>query len=82
MKKINFALASLIDLGLIANVSALEKNLSYCPAGGMMYGFNGSYGLGAIILSWITYLLFIILIIVGIYWLIKSANNKNNGGKK
>lgn len=80
MRKINSiaALASLISLSLIESISALEKNLSYCPAGGMIYGFNGSYGLGTMILSWTTYLIFIILIIVGIYWLIKFANNKNN----
>ncbi len=41
----------------------------------MMTGYGG-YGSGAILLSWIMYLLIIALIGSGIYWLIKSANRK------
>src|SRR3989339_486565 len=73
MKKINFiiALGLLILMNLIANISALENNVNTCP--GVMYGFNGSYGSGAMILSWIISILLIALIISGIYWFIKSA---------
>jgi len=80
MKKINFvtALAILVSLSLIANISALENNADSCPMGGVMYGFNGGYGSGAMILSWTFSILFIVLIIAGVYWLIKSANQKNN----
>ena len=47
-----------------------------CPGGGMMGGFYGGYGTGAMILSWIFSLLVIALIVAGIYWLIKSANTE------
>ncbi|MBS3099338.1 hypothetical protein J4462_03940 [Candidatus Pacearchaeota archaeon] len=40
-----------------------------------MTGYGG-YNAGAVLLSWITYLLTIALIIAGIYWLIKTANRK------
>jgi uncharacterized membrane protein len=39
---------------------------------------SGGYGFGFGILSWITSLLFIALIVAAIYWLVKSANRKNN----
>jgi uncharacterized membrane protein len=55
----------------------LAQDLNNCPMGyGMMYGLYGGYGTGFMLLSWITYVLFIILIIAGIYWLIKSADSK------
>lgn len=45
--------------------------------GSMMYQMMyGGYGLGLGILSWITSLLFIGLLVAGIYWLVKSANRK------
>jgi len=82
MKKISFiALVFLISLGSITDISALENNINSCPMGAA-YGFNGNYGISAMILSWTFSILIIILIIAGIYWLIKSANNKTNGGKK
>lgn len=71
MKKINFIIAIALLITLIANISALENNVNTCP--GVMYGFNGSYGSGAMILSWIISILLIALIISGIYWFIKSA---------
>jgi hypothetical protein len=40
------------------------------------YGNTG----GGIFLMWITYLLFIGLLAAAIYWLIKSANQKNQNG--
>ncbi|MEK6875258.1 MAG: hypothetical protein AABX30_01090 [Nanoarchaeota archaeon] len=84
MKKINLVIlfAFLISLSLIANISALENNANSCLMGGVMYGFNGSYGSGTMILSWTVSILLIVLIIAGIYWFIKSANNKTSGGKK
>ena len=39
----------------------------------MMYKY-GNYNLGFTVISWITYILIIILIVSTIYWLIKSAN--------
>lgn len=47
-----------------------------CPMGGMMGGFYGNYGGSMMLLSWITYILFIALIVAAIYWFIKSANKK------
>lgn len=41
----------------------------------MMSGYGG-YNAGAVLLSWITYLLTIALMIAGIYWLVKTANKK------
>lgn len=84
MKKINFiiTLALLISLSLIANVSALDNNLNTCPMGGTNYALNGSYGSGTMILSWTISILLVVLLIAGIYWFVKSANNKTNGGKK
>jgi len=41
----------------------------------MMAGYGG-YNAGAVLLSWITYLLTIALMIAGIYWLVKTANRK------
>ncbi len=61
-------------LGLMPVISAQQANT--CPmtgVGGMMYG---GYGSGFLVLSWITYILVIVLIIAGIYWLVKSADNK------
>lgn len=80
MKKINviIAIAFFISLALIIDVSALENNVYNC----LMGAFNGTYGSGGMILSWIISILVIILIVAGIYWLIKSASNKTNGGKK
>ena len=57
-------------LGLVATVSA---DVSDCPMGGMMYGY---YGSGMMFFGWITYLLFIALIVAAIYWLIRSANKR------
>lgn len=47
-----------------------------CPMGGMMGGFYGNYGSSMMVLSWLTYILFIALIVAAIYWLIKSASRK------
>lgn len=45
-----------------------------CP---MMYGaVSGSYGGLMLALSWITWILVIVLLCAGIYWLIKSAQKK------
>lgn len=41
----------------------------------MMTGY-GNYNAGAVLLSWITYLLTIALMIAGIYWLVKTANKR------
>src|SRR3989339_119476 len=71
MKKINFIIAIALLITLIVNISALENNVNTCS--GVMYGFNGSYGSGAMILSWTISVLLIVLIISGIYWFIKSA---------
>ena len=60
----------------IVMVSAAQNDYGVCPGYGMMNGFYGSYGSGFMILSWITYILLIVLIIAAIYWLIKNANKK------
>ena len=62
-------LGLLTFLAIIPFIDA-DDVATYC--GGMMSGFYGGYGNGFMILSWIIYILIIILIIAGIYWFIKS----------
>ncbi len=72
MKKINFWFGAFIFLiSLSAIVSA--QDYQGCS---MMQGLYGNYGTGFMFLGWITFILFIALVIAGIYWLIKSANRK------
>ena len=59
-------------ISLVPVVSAAD-GYSGCPMGGMM---SGGYGQGMMLLGWLTYLLFIALIVAAIYWLIKTANKK------
>ncbi len=49
---------------------------SGCPMGGTYGMMYGGYGSGMMFLGWITYILVIALIVVAIYWLVKSANSK------
>jgi hypothetical protein len=72
MKKINLGFGAFI---LLISLSAIVSAQSYQGCG-MMSGFYGGYGTGFMFLSWITFILFIALLIAGIYWLIKSANRK------
>jgi len=76
MKNLIFAIIA-IALSSVTIISAQEQ--FNCPAGtgGMMYGLYGGYGSGMMLFSWITYVLFIILIVAAIYWLFKNANKKN-----
>ena len=68
-------LTGILVMSSLAMISAQEQY--NCPmGGGMMYGLYGGYGSGMMFLSWITYVLFIVLIIAGIYWLFKNANRK------
>ncbi len=55
--------------------SAIDSSYN-CPMGGMMYGAFGGYGTGAMLFSWIIYVLVIVLIIAAIYWFFKSASRK------
>ena len=72
MEKTTLGIIILLTVfSMLAVVSA--QNYQGC---GMMSGLYGGYGSGFAILSWITYILFIALLIAGIYWLIKSANRK------
>ena len=48
---------------------------------GMMAERYGNYNSGFVIISYITYILMIILIVSAVYWLIKSANSKSTGRK-
>ncbi len=76
MKKINLWMISVIlAITLIASISSVSaQDYGGC---GMMSGLYGGYGSGFMILSWITFILFIALMIAATYWLIKSANKKN-----
>ncbi len=76
MKNINLTILAILAVaGLISMISAQETY--NCPmGGGMMYGIYGGYGTGMMFLSWITYILFIVLIVAGIYWLVKNANKR------
>ncbi|MDP2925086.1 MAG: hypothetical protein Q8N99_01815 [Nanoarchaeota archaeon] len=72
MKKLLFITTIVLIMGLIGNVIAQNNGYTGCFGPGMMYGNYPGFA----ILGWITYILFIGLIIAGIYWLIKSANKK------
>jgi len=66
-----------------AEVPDLSNSFSNCLGSGSNGGYGmmglmtgyGGWGFG-MFLSWILFLLIIALIIVAIYWLIKSANRK------
>lgn len=78
MKKILMTLA-LFSLLALASAQTLQTQGYNCPMGsfgGMMYGYSGAYGTSAMLFSWIISILLIVLIIVAIYWLYKSANKK------
>jgi hypothetical protein len=54
----------------------MADSINYgCSLHGGLYGSNP-------IVNFIFWIAMGVLIISGIYWFIKSANNKNNGGKK
>lgn len=79
MKSKNLIIAiSVMLLSILSSASVSAQTEQYnCPmGGGMMYGLYGGYGSGMMFLSWITYTLFILLIIAGIYWLFKNANKR------
>ncbi len=73
MKYSNMLFALFLVLASSALVSAQQDYFNGCSMAGMMYG---GYGGGMMFISWITYLLFIALIITATYWLIQSANKK------
>lgn len=79
----SFALVSAVQYGMMGDDGQfVPLNQGYGMMGNgawgmmpMMMGY-GSYGYGAALLSWITYLLTIALIVAAMYWLIKSANKR------
>jgi uncharacterized membrane protein len=75
MKKSNLILIilTILVISLIPFISADPDDNYGCS---MMYGAFGGYGTGMMVLSWITYITFITLILIGIYWLIKSSSKK------
>ena len=72
MKK-SFKKLSIFALSILGLTATASADVSDCPMGGMMYG---NYGSGMMFFGWITYLLFIALIVTAIYWLIRSANKR------
>ena len=64
---------SIFALSILGLTSTASADVGDCPMGGMMYG---NYGSGMMFFGWITYLLFIALIVAAIYWLIRSANKR------
>lgn len=67
---------SILLLIILLGITAAFGETPYQTCGGFSSMMTGYYGSGFIFLSWITYLLFLGLIIAAIYWLIKSANKK------
>ncbi len=43
---------------------------------GMMGMMGGSYGYGMMFFGWLTWVLVIVLIVAGIYWLVRTANRR------
>ena len=71
-KKINAILLFAVLVFSITGVFA--QTAGSCP---MMYGaVSGNYGGLMLVLSWITWILVIVLLVAAIYWLIKSAQKK------
>jgi uncharacterized membrane protein len=73
MKKTSILI--LIILISIANVIA-DPEYAQQTCGGINGMMSGYYGQGYIILGWITYILVILLIIAGIYWLFTNAKRR------
>lgn len=71
MKKTSILI--LIILISIANVFADPATSQTCNGVNMMSGY---YGPGYLILGWITYILIILLIIAGIYWLLTNTKRR------
>jgi uncharacterized membrane protein len=65
-------LGVLTFLVVIPFISADANDYGTCGSYGMMNGFFGGYGFTFMIISWIILILLIVLIVSGIYWLIKS----------
>jgi hypothetical protein len=72
MRKISIIISIVLIVFSLTNILAIENNFNTCPMGGI----NSGSGYSAIVFSWIIYILFILLIISGIYWFIKSAKSK------
>ena len=66
----------LVGLILAMGLASAVTNDYDCPMGGMMYGAFGGYGPGAMLFSWIIYILVITLLIAAIYWLFSSTKKK------
>jgi hypothetical protein len=74
MIKINLSILILFSIILATNLVIADPDDFFgC---GMMNGVFGNYGATGIFLTGITYILFIGLMISGIYYFIKSANSK------
>jgi uncharacterized membrane protein len=67
-KTILFVMALALTISL---VSAQPAGFGSCPMGGMMYG---SYGYGAMIVSWLFGLLVLVALVLLIIWLVKQIN--------
>jgi uncharacterized membrane protein len=67
----------IILISLVTNVLAINNDFNSCPMGAI----SGGYGTGAMFLSWIFSILIMLLILAGIYWLIKSSNKTNRREK-
>ncbi len=69
---------SILFFIIIISITAVfaEPGYTQQTCGGINGMMSGYYGPGYSILGWITYILVILLIIAGIYWLFKNATKK------
>lgn len=67
---------SFLAVSLAGTALAQENNYGNCPMGGMMYGFSGGYGGGAMLFSWLFGLLFTTALVLLIVWLVKQISQK------
>lgn len=74
MKKNNTQLWVIAIIGIVLLLAFF--GISGFGGYGMMGMMGGGYGYGMMFFGWITWVLVAILIIAGIYWLIKTANRK------
>ena len=67
---------SFLAVSLAGTALAQYENYGNCPMGGMMYGFSGGYGGGAMLFSWLFGLLFTTALVLLIIWLFKQINKR------
>ncbi|MBS3078738.1 hypothetical protein J4218_01320 [Candidatus Pacearchaeota archaeon] len=69
---------SILIFIIVISIVSVFAEQAYTPqtCGGINGMMSGYYGSGFVIIGWITYILVILLIIAGIYWLFTNAKGR------